>query len=106
MDKNELGSRSLLITEAAVKGCVDLLGEYLRSVGGSVDVDFEFVSSGNDTYTEDYVPFIVRISRVFLCEDEGGDDVCVMTPDDEPWVIFEYLTIDEMLSLIDYLYIN
>lgn len=106
MDKNELGRRSLLITETAVKGCLDLLGEYLSGVGGTVDVNFEFVSSGNDAYTEDYVPFIVRISKVFLCEDEGCDDVCVMTADDEPWVISEYLTIDEMLSLIDYLYMN
>lgn len=107
MNVIELKNASAELVRDTQNRCVEILRQYLRSVGGSVDVSFRMFSCQNDTYLEESIPSIVELTRVFIDISSGKDDVCVETAHDgECWLITEYLTIDEMISLIDCLTLN
>lgn len=107
MNVKELKNLSADLFRDMQNRCVEIFAQYLQSIGGSIDVSFRLLSCQNDTCLEESIPFQVELSRVFIDISPGKEEVCVTTAHDgEDWLMTEYLTIDEMISLMDYIASN
>ena len=104
MNKNNFLKTISHIERETRKDCEDVLFEYLISIGGSLDVEFKMLSVSEDTYTDESIPAYVEISKVFIDKSSITKDVCVTSaPDGENWLLSEYLTLDETISLMNYI---
>lgn len=85
---------------------IGMIADYLQDNGGSLDMDFHMQVASYDNFEEDDRPLVAVVSRIFL----EGDQVCLSASENgeeqELWYMREYLTIDEILALIRYIYVN
>ena len=106
MNKKDLMNMSARITPDIQGRLIGLIADYLKDNGGSLDMDFHMQVASYDNFEEDDRPLVAVVSRIFL----EGDQVCLSASENgegqELWYMREYLTIDEILALIRYIYIN
>ena len=106
MNKKELMQRSAQVTADIHVVYLGMIADYLKDNGGSLDVDFHMQTARYINYEPDDLPNEVVVSRIFL----EGDRICLSVSEDsypsELDYMDEYLTIDEMLALIRYIYSN
>ena len=106
MNKKDLMNMSAEITPGIQGRYIGMIADYLKDNGGSLDMDFHMQVASYDNFEEDDRPLVAVVSRIFL----EGDEVCLSVSENgrgqELWYMREYLTIDEILALIRYIYIN
>ena len=106
MNKKDLMNMSARITPDIQGRLIGMIADYLKDNGGSIDMDFHMQVASYDNFEEDDRPLTAVVSRIFL----EGDQVCLSASENgegqELWYMREYLTIDEILALIRYIYVN
>ena len=106
MNKKDLMNMSARITPELQGRYIGMIADYLNDNGGSIDMDFHMQVASYDNFEEDDRPLVAVVSRIFL----EGDQVCLSASENgegqELWYMREYLTIDEILALIRYIYVN